>query len=72
MSDDYLPLRQAADYLGVSHVKLGQLAKEGTITYVTSPLDKRMKLFKRVDLDQLKRAPRSAPAARTNDERRDE
>jgi predicted site-specific integrase-resolvase len=67
MSDDYLPLMRAAEYVGVSRVKLAQLAKEGTIPYVTSPLDKRVKLFKRADLDQLRSAPRppqahSAPA----------
>jgi len=49
---------QAAEYVGVSRVKLSQLVKEGVIPYVTSPLDKRMKLFKRGDLDLLKNAPR--------------
>lgn len=65
MSDDYLPLMQAAEYIGVSRVKLAQLVKEGTIPYVTSPLDKRVKLFKRADLDQLRNAPRppQAPSA---------
>src|SRR6266540_1488490 len=58
MSDDYLPLMRAAEYVGVSRVKLGQLVKEGAIPYVTSPLDKRVKLFKLGDLDQLKNAPR--------------
>ena len=58
MSDDYLPLMRAAEYVGVSRVKLAQLAKEGTIPYVTSPLDKRVKLFKRTDLDRLRNAPR--------------
>ena len=58
MSDDYLPLMRAAEYVGVSRVKLAQLAKEGTIPYVSSLLDKRVKLFKRTDLDQLRSAPR--------------
>ena len=44
-------------------VKLGQLVKEGTIPYVTSPLDKRVKLFKRADLDVLRSAPRPPQAA---------
>lgn len=58
MSDDYVPLMQAAEYLGVSRVKLAQLVKEGLIPYVTSPLDKRVKLFKRADLDVLLAGPR--------------
>src|SRR2546428_4603 len=62
MSDEYLPLLRAAEYIGVSRVKLAQLAKEGTIPYVTSPLDKRVKLFKRADLDELRNAPRPAQA----------
>jgi len=63
MSDDYLPLMRAAEYIGVSRVKLGQLVKEGAIPYVTSPLDKRVKLFRRADLDVLRRAPRPPQAA---------
>lgn len=62
MSDEYLPLMQAAEYVGVSRVKLGLLVKEGVIPYVTSPLDKRVKLFKRADLEQLKNAPRPSGA----------
>ena len=65
MSDDYLPLMRAAEYVGVSRVKLGQLVKEGTIPYVTSPLDKRVKLFKRADLDVLRSAPRPPQSAST-------
>lgn len=64
MSDDYLPLIRAAEYVGVSRVKLGQLVKEGAIPYVTSPLDKRVKLFKRADLDQLRSAPRPPQTTR--------
>ena len=56
---DYLPLIDAAKYLGVSRVKLSQLAKEGVIPFATSVLDKRVKLFKRADLDALRRAPRA-------------
>lgn len=63
MSDDYLPLMRAAEYIGVSRVKLAQLAKEGTVPYVTSQLDKRVKLFKRDDLDLLKNGPRPPQAS---------
>ena len=64
MSDDYLPLMRAAEYVGVSRVKLAQLAKEGTIPYVSSLLDKRVKLFRRTDLDQLRSAPRPSQMLR--------
>jgi hypothetical protein len=63
MSDEYLPLMRAAEYVGVSRVKLAQLAKEGAIPYVTSQLDKRVKLFKRDDLDHLKNGPRPPQAS---------
>jgi hypothetical protein len=55
--EEYLPLMEAAKYLGVSRVKLSQLAKDGAVAYATSPLDKRVKLFKLADLDQLRRSP---------------
>jgi hypothetical protein len=58
MSDNYLPLIRAAEYIGVSRVKLSQLTKDGVIPFTTSPLDKRVKLFKLGDLDKLKNAPR--------------
>ncbi|MBK9712904.1 MAG: hypothetical protein IPO81_16570 [Kouleothrix sp.] len=63
MSDEYLPLMRAAEYIGVSRVKLAQLAREGVIAYETSPLDKRVKLFRRGDLDRLKSGPRAAQVA---------
>ncbi|MHB1417635.1 MAG: helix-turn-helix domain-containing protein [Chloroflexota bacterium] len=62
MSEEYVPLLEAAAYLGVSRVKLSRLVKEGVLTAVSSPLDKRLKLFKRSDLEVLRQAPRrSAP-----------
>lgn len=59
MSDQYLPLMEAAKYRGISRVKLSQLARDGVVPLVTSPLDKRVKLFKRQDLEALKQAPRT-------------
>ena len=58
MSDDLLPLTDAAEYLGVSRVKMSQLVREGTVPYVASPLDKRVKLVQREALDVLRRGPR--------------
>jgi excisionase family DNA binding protein len=61
MRDEFLPLMQAAAYLGVSRMKLSRMVRAGELEYVTSPLDKRVKLFRREALDLLKRAPRPAP-----------
>lgn len=58
MRDEFLPLMQAAAYLGVSRMKLSRMVGAGELTYVTSPLDKRVKLFRRDDLDVLRLAPR--------------
>jgi hypothetical protein len=54
MRDEFLPLMRAAVYLGVSRMKLSRMVR----AYVTSPLDKRVKLFRRADLDVLRLAPR--------------
>jgi excisionase family DNA binding protein len=60
MRDEFLPLMQAAAYLGVSRMKLSRMVRAGELTYVSSPLDKRVKLFAREALDQLNKAPRPA------------
>jgi len=59
MSEQYVPLKEAAEYIGVSRAKLSRLAVGGRITFTTSELDKRLKLFKKADLDAfLKEQPR--------------
>lgn len=55
---EYLSLKDAAAYLGISTVKMGRLIKEGTVSYTTDPLDKRVKLIKRADVDRLRRESR--------------
>jgi hypothetical protein len=50
-----LELGKAAEYLKVSRRKLWKLAKDGIIQYKTSPLDHRKKLFKKSDLEKLRR-----------------
>jgi excisionase family DNA binding protein len=60
MGDEFLPLMQAAAYLGVSRMKLSRMVSAGELAFVTSPLDKRVKLFRREDLDRLRLAPRPA------------
>ena len=50
---EYLKLHEAALYLGVSRMKLSRMVQEGTLPCVTSPLDKRVKLFSKEDLDRF-------------------
>lgn len=57
MTDDYLALSEAAEYLGVSRVKMSKLAREGVVPYVTSQLDRRLKLISRDALDTLRSGP---------------
>jgi len=61
--NEYMPLIQAAEYLGVSRPKLKRLIDAGELAYATSPLDARVKLIRIVDLDRLKAAPRPAQSA---------
>jgi len=49
------PLGEAADYLGVSTVKMWQLVRDGHLKTYSDPLDKRRKLFKLADLNRLKK-----------------
>ena len=51
-----LTFTEAAAYLGVSHRKITQMAKNGEIKFTIDPLDKRRKLVKLADLKQLKHA----------------
>jgi len=64
MNEEYFSLVEAAEYVGVSRVKLSQLVKKGVIPFETSPLDKRVKWFKRSDLDML-RGPHRVRRKRT-------
>jgi excisionase family DNA binding protein len=60
MKDDYLTLAEAAEYIGVSRAKLSRMVGEGAISHTSSPLDKRLKLFRRADLDPFRSAPKPA------------
>lgn len=53
LEEEFLSLTEAAEYLGVSRVKMSQLVREAVVPYVTSPLDRRLKLVRREALDPL-------------------
>jgi len=57
MAIEYLSLREAKEYLGVSRTKLWQLVKSGAIATFSDPTSKKVKLVRRDDLDRL-RQPR--------------
>lgn len=50
-----LKLSEARIFLGVSSGKMTNLINNGVIEYEQSPLDHRIKLVRRADLEQLKR-----------------
>ncbi|MBI1886222.1 MAG: helix-turn-helix domain-containing protein [Chloroflexi bacterium] len=58
MLAEHLTLLEAARYLGVSRAKLSRLAKEGVVVFRPNPLDRRVKLFRVDDLDELLIGPR--------------
>jgi hypothetical protein len=49
-----LKLSDARKYLNISFSKMTHLISSGLIAWESDPLDSRVKLVKRVDLDQLK------------------
>jgi hypothetical protein len=59
VTDEFVTLIEAADYLGVNRVKFSRMVKRLNIPFTTSPYDQRVKLFKKTDLEELKNAPRS-------------
>jgi excisionase family DNA binding protein len=56
--DEFLSLKDAAQYLKVSDIKIRRLISKGLLTIALDPLDDRKRLVKKTDLDNLK-TPRS-------------
>lgn len=61
-SDEYLNLKEAARYLGVSDIKIRRLISKGLLEVSFDPLDDRKRLVKKSDLDALK-TPRPVEGA---------
>jgi hypothetical protein len=51
-----MKLSLAHKFLGVSHAKLTSLVKTGIIPHERDPLDNRIKLIRKSDLEKLKRS----------------
>lgn len=54
MKPELIPVAEAQKLLGVSHTKIWQLLKDGTLKAYKSPLNKRVKLVKRADIERLR------------------
>jgi predicted DNA-binding transcriptional regulator AlpA len=52
--DDLLAASEAQRLLGVSHAKMAQLIREGTLRHFPNPLDRRVKLLSRSEVLALK------------------
>jgi hypothetical protein len=53
MSDQLIKVTDAQKLLRVSKKKMASLLAEGTLRFVLDPLDKRVKLVNRSDVEQL-------------------
>lgn len=51
-----MKLSEAHRFLGVSHAKITSLVKTGVIPHERCPLDHRVKLIRKSDLERLKQA----------------
>ena len=52
--EEFLTVKEARDYLGTTKAKMARLLKEGHLPVYDNPLDRRVKLIRRADLDRLK------------------
>jgi len=53
MPEDYVTMKEAQRLLGVSNQKMWRLVRDGVLEAIRSPLDGRVKLIRRSDLDKL-------------------
>ena len=51
---EFWTVRQAREYLGVSRNKIAELIRNGVLHTEDSPLDKRVKMVRRRDVEALK------------------
>jgi hypothetical protein len=53
LRNELMKVTEVQRLLGVSKKKMAALLAEGTLPYVLDPLDKRVKLVKRADVERL-------------------
>lgn len=54
MPADLMTLKESQEYLGVSKAKMWRLAKDGSLTIYSDPLDKRKRLVSKAEVEKLK------------------
>ncbi len=59
--NDLYTISKARELLGVSKNKMWRLVRDGTIEVFANPLDKREKLFRSVDVEELVRYAKVSP-----------
>jgi hypothetical protein len=59
--NDLIAVAEAQRLLGVSHAKIAQLIRTGSIRHFSNPLDGRVKLVSKAEVEALK--PKRAEAA---------
>lgn len=59
--EGYLTLSQAAEELNTSRQKIRKLIDDGMLTVSTHPLDSRLKLVRRADVEAVKALKPAAP-----------
>jgi hypothetical protein len=57
-NSEYMTATEARLTLGVTKTKLASLIRDGDLPVVESPLNKRVKLVRRADVERLKAQPR--------------
>jgi excisionase family DNA binding protein len=56
-----IPLKDAAEILGVSKMTMARLVKDGRLTIYRSPIDKRLKLVSREEVANVAKPYREDP-----------
>lgn len=56
-SEELLTVQEGATYLGVSRFKLSRLIADGVVRSFITPLDRRRRLVRKADLDELRTRP---------------
>ena len=59
-TNDLITVTEARSILGVGHTKMAQLIKDGVLRHWTKPLDARVKLVSRADVEALLKEVRAA------------
>ncbi len=64
MTRDLMTVGEAREYLGVGKIKMAALIKDGVLTTQPDPLDKRIRLIKRAEVEALaERSSKQSDAA---------